>query len=130
MVYKMVTAMPDEPGSERPPRGRTTRETRRGRGRRALQVLIAFIACVFIVDGIFGERGLLEKLRARRQYQALTMEIGRLRQENGLLREQARRLREDPRTIEEVARRELGLIREGELVFLIKDVPSPTAAPR
>ena len=36
---------------------------------------------------------------------------------------QARRLREDPPAIEEIARRELGLIRPGERVFIVKDVP-------
>jgi cell division protein FtsB len=121
--------MTDERGSDRS-RQRPTRQAGRGRGRRTLQVLIAFIACVLVVDAIFGERGLLEKMRARREAEALTMEIGRLRQENTRLRDQARRLRDDPRTIEEVARRELGLVRDGELVFVIKDVPSPAASRR
>jgi len=116
--------------------GKTGRSTTRpargvvGRGRRLMQIAIGFIACVVVVDAVFGERGLLEKLRVRQQSQALLNDIGRLRQENARLREQARRLREDPRTIEEVARRELGLIREGELVFIIKDVPSPPHPPR
>ena len=38
-------------------------------------------------------------------------------------REQVRRLTEDPSAIEEIARRELGLIRPGERVFIIKDLP-------
>ena len=38
------------------------------------------------------------------------------------LREEARLLREDPATIEEIARRELGLIRPGEKLFILKDV--------
>ena len=46
-----------------------------------------------------------------------------LKAENDALREQARRLREDPTFIEEVARREFGLIREGERVFIIRPVP-------
>ena len=37
----------------------------------------------------------------------------------------ARRLREDPAAIEEIARRELGLIKPGERVFILKDVPLP-----
>ena len=41
------------------------------------------------------------------------------------LRETARRLREDPAAIEEIARRELGLIKRGERVFIVKDLPSP-----
>jgi cell division protein FtsB len=38
------------------------------------------------------------------------------------LRELARRLKEDPLAIEEIARRNLGLIKPGEKVFIIKDV--------
>ena len=51
------------------------------------------------------------------------------RAENAKLRDQARRLREDPTAMEEIARRELGLIKPGERVFIVKDIP-PTKAPR
>ena len=60
----------------------------------------------------------------------LAASIASLRQDNARLREQARRLREDPRAIEDIARRELGLIRPGELLFIVKDVPSPSPAPK
>ena len=66
-------------------------------------------------------------LRARHEYDELTASIARQRAENARLLEEARRLREDPSMIEEIARRELGLIRPGELLFIVKDVPPPTA---
>ena len=54
---------------------------------------------------------------------ALTLEnIASQKAENARLREEVRRLTEDPAAIEEVARRELGLIRPGEKLFIIKDV--------
>ena len=69
-------------------------------------------------------------LRARREGETLAATIARLRIENAGLSEQARRLREDASAIEEVARRELGLIKPGEKVFIIKDVPpAPPAKP-
>ena len=49
-----------------------------------------------------------------------------MRAENQRLREQARRYREDPATIEELARKDLGLIKPGEKLFIIRDLP-PTA---
>ena len=61
-------------------------------------------------------------LKARQQYQSLETSLARARVENAQLREQARQLREDPQAIEEIARRELGLIRPGEKLFIIKDV--------
>ena len=80
---------------------------------------------VFVVDGLVGERGLLAMLRARQEYDSLAASIGRAQAENARLREEARRLKEDPTAIEEIARRELGLIRPGEKVFIVKDI-SPT----
>jgi cell division protein FtsB len=48
------------------------------------------------------------------------------RRQNAELREQALRLKDDPRAIEEAARRDLGLMRPGEIVFIVKDVASGT----
>ena len=47
--------------------------------------------------------------------------LAQKRQENTRLREQIRRLREDPATIESLAREELGLIRDGEVLFILRD---------
>jgi cell division protein FtsB len=76
-----------------------------------------------------GERGLLEVLRARHSYQELTTQIEQLKAQNNALRDTARRLREDPATIESVARQELGLIRPGEKVFIIRNVAVAPGAP-
>jgi cell division protein FtsB len=89
--------------------------------RRTLHLLLVFVTLVLVIDGLVGEKGLLESIRTRRQYAELTASIDRLRLENARLREEARRLREDPATIESLAREELGLIRPGELLFIVKD---------
>lgn len=94
----------------------------RGRGRRALQYLLIFVTGVLVVDAIVGEKGLIAMLKARQDYQALERSLAQARSENARLREDARRLREDPAAIEEIARRELGLIKPGELLFIVKDV--------
>ena len=92
------------------------------RGRRLLRHGLIFFTFVIIVDAIAGEKGLLALLQARREYAALERSLERARTGNADLREHARRLREDPNAIEEQARRELGLIKPGEMVFFIKDV--------
>ena len=53
---------------------------------------------------------------------ALPISLERAREENAELRDMARRLREDPAAIEEQARRELGLIKHGEVLFIVKDL--------
>jgi cell division protein FtsB len=99
---------------------------RRGRWRRIGRALIVLVSTVMVVDALVGERGLLAMLRARDERQALSTAIERQRLENVGLREEARRLSEDPAAIEEIARRELGLIRPGEKVFILRDL-SPSA---
>jgi len=95
------------------------------RNRRIVQWLLLFIASVIVVDGLVGDRGLLAMLRARQEYDELAATIAHERAENARLADQARRLREDPAAIEEIARRELGLIKPGEKVFIVKDVHPP-----
>lgn len=92
--------------------------------RRTLQMLLVFVTLVLVINALVGERGLMETLRARRQHQELVGSIERLRIENARLREEARRLRTDPGTIEALARQELGLIKPGEMLFIIKDAKS------
>lgn len=89
--------------------------------RRTLQMLLVFVTLVLVINALVGERGLTETLRARKQHQELVTSIDRLRAENARLRDEARRLRSDPSTIEALARQELGLIRPGEMLFIVKD---------
>jgi cell division protein FtsB len=80
------------------------------------------VSGVLVVDALFGDRGLLAMLKAREQYRTLEHALDNARTDNSRLREEARRLREDPAAIEDLARRELGLIKPGEKLFIVKDV--------
>jgi len=95
---------------------------RTSRTRRIVHLLLLFFAAVIVVDAMVGDQGLLVMLRARRQHDKLAAAIASQKAENARLRDQVRRLTEDPAAIEEIARRELGLIRPGEKVFIIKDL--------
>ena len=90
--------------------------------------MLLFLALVIVVDALVGERGLLAMRRARHDHLALQAEMARRRAENEILADRVRRLTADPAAIEEIARRELGLIRPGERVFIIRDVEPPPAA--
>jgi cell division protein FtsB len=91
-------------------------------GRRMVRYVLILVTIVLVIDAVVGEKGLLALLQARRQYRAVEVALERARAENDELREQARRLREDPAAIEELARRELGLIKPGEKLFIVRDV--------
>jgi cell division protein FtsB len=90
-------------------------------GRRTVHFLLVFVTLVLVADALIGEKGLIESMRARRQYRELAGSLESLRRENGKLREHVRRLRDDPAAIESLAREQLGLIRPGEVLFIIKD---------
>lgn len=92
------------------------------RRRRILNVLLGFATVVMLVDALVGEKGLVERMRAKRQYQEQAAALEVLKGGNARLRETARRLRDDPSAIEAIAREELGLIRPGELLFIVRDV--------
>jgi cell division protein FtsB len=90
--------------------------------RKPFQILLAFVTVVLLIDALVGERGLMERMRAGQQYQEAEAELERLRLENARLREDARRLTDDPSAIESLARKDLGLLRPGEVLFIIKDI--------
>jgi cell division protein FtsB len=90
-------------------------------GRRLVRYVLILVTIVLVIDAVVGEKGLLALLKAGRQYRAVEVALERARAENAALREEARGLREDPAAIEELARRELGLIKPGEKLFIIRD---------
>jgi cell division protein FtsB len=89
--------------------------------RRGVHLLLLFVTLVLVIDALVGEKGLLESMRARRQYEQLARSLDDMKRENARLRDEMRRLNEDPATIESLAREELGLIRPGEVLFILKD---------
>jgi cell division protein FtsB len=89
-----------------------------------VEYLVILVGSVLMIDAFVGDKGLLAMMEAREQYRLLEESLAAARAENARLREQGRRLREDPAAIEEIARRELGLIRPGEKLFIIRDIES------
>jgi cell division protein FtsB len=97
--------------------------------RRLLNAALVFVAVVLTTDALVGEKGFLVTMRARQEAQVEAGRLAALKQENARLREEKRRLNEDPATIEAEARRQLGLARPGEVMFILKDI-RPTDGPR
>ena len=94
---------------------------RRGeRRRRRIDLALTVFAVILLVNAVVGDRGLIETWRAQSQYVTLEGAIGDLRGQNQALREEARRLREDPSRIESLARQDLGLLRPGEILVVVR----------
>jgi cell division protein FtsB len=88
---------------------------------RALPIGILAVAIVSVPVMIFSASG-LDRLNAlRHERLRAENEISRLSQQIRELRAEVERMKEDPAAVEQVARDELGLVRQTEIVFQFKD---------
>ena len=76
----------------------------------------------------FGEKGVLHLLRLKRELTRIKEENQRVEEENQKLREEVKRLQQEKRYIEEIARKELGMVKEGEVIYQF-DVSAPRKEP-
>lgn len=91
---------------------------------RLLTCVLLFFALALVIDGVAGERGWIANSRDRRQIEQAERDLAATQRENAELTDYRDRLkRRDPATIEEIARRDHGLIRPGEKLFILKDAP-------
>jgi cell division protein FtsB len=88
--------------------------------------LMLFFAAVLFLDGLVGDPGWLSNLRAERNARAEQQELDKQRAQNDKLRLEIKRMRTDPSAMEDTARRTLGVVKPGEKVFRIREVPSAT----
>jgi cell division protein FtsB len=82
-----------------------------------ISTVLLVATVIVLVSALFGRQGArhLRRLRAERQ-QVADATFALLRG-NAELRDEIGRLRHDERLLEQLARRQLGLVRPGELVF-------------
>lgn len=102
----------------------------RDRNRRLVTWALLLGSFILIVNALFGERGYLAAMRARQEYRTVADEAARRRSENERMIDQIRDIKNDPDALEDAARRELGLVKPGETLVVIRDArPASTPAP-
>ena len=89
--------------------------------KKAATLFCVILVLALAVGSLFGDRGILQLVDQKERAAKLAQELEDLRTENLRLAAQIQSLRTDPRAIERLAREELGLVRPGETVFLIRD---------
>ena len=87
----------------------------------ALLLLSGLILVILMGLTIWGERGLLAMWRKQGEVAGLVQEIEAIKRENARLSHEIQHLRNDMQHIETIAREELGLVKEDELVFEFVD---------
>lgn len=86
-----------------------------------MRLLFSLLTAILIANALIGDRGLPATLRIQREHRDLVATIAELRATNRRLQREAERLRNDPAAIEHLARRDLGLVRPGERLFIVTD---------
>jgi cell division protein FtsB len=92
-----------------------------------LRRTLIFATVVVFVDAVVGKSGLAQSFRAKHEYERALAELDALRAQNAALTERVRRLDHDAAAIEDLAREELGFLRRGEIVFVVKTQDRPIA---
>ena len=82
--------------------------------------LAGLVVCGIVYGALRDEDGVMHVFRERSRLQDLSHSVNSLRDENYRLRAEIKALREDPRAVERLAREDLGLSREGEIVFILE----------
>jgi cell division protein FtsB len=88
---------------------------------RAVQYLLVFLGSVLVIDALVGDKGVLQMLKKRQDLRALDQAVDATRVQNAQMRTEIERIKTDPTAIEEIARKDLGLIKPGEKLFIIRD---------
>jgi cell division protein FtsB len=76
-----------------------------------------FVSGYLFLSFFFGEMGMLKALKLKRTYAQVQQEIVSLKKENEALTLKIEALKSDPYYIEGLARNQLGLAKEGELIY-------------
>ncbi len=140
----MVSAadVPLRPPSSRGARTQTAASTPRrqpapakakaGRVRRLLRPALALVTLVLVADALVGENGWFERHSEQARLDTMSAELARVQQENADLQIRARRLDAgDPAVVEDLARRNLEMLKPGEVLFIdgTPAVPAPASTP-
>jgi len=84
---------------------------------RWLRALPVAALSVAVCLALFGEQGVVANRELSARIDGMRQEVAEVERANATLRTEIRTLREDPRAVERLARSELNLVRDGELVF-------------
>lgn len=102
-------------------------EPREGGRRRRLLLLLGGFALALLLVSLSGDGSLIRIYRLTRQRGSLLHDIERLRAENARLHREVAALQQDEARLEEIARRKLGLVRPGEVIYRFAAPPGSPA---
>jgi len=85
--------------------------------KKRILILILFLFLIFGFFTFFGDKGIMHLLRLQEEWGRIKEANVKVEDENRKLREEVKRLQYEKRYIEEIARKELGMVKEGEVIY-------------
>lgn len=94
-----------------------TREPATAGNKNLITIWLLIIILLMLGYAVFGERGVIRIIKAERQKETLEQQLATLQQQQQELRAEIDRLKHDKDYWEQLARENLGMVREGELIY-------------
>ena len=88
--------------------------------KKIISLLFILILVALLAMAVFGQRGLLHMTRLKEDLSRFEESNQKLQTENLALKKQIEQLKNDRRHLEDLARDELGLAKENELIYELK----------
>jgi cell division protein FtsB len=85
------------------------------------KVVLLGVVCfllVLLITSLFGKKGLIEIYKAKKNYDALLLQVERLKQEKSRLEREIEELEKNPKAIDKEAREKLWLVKPDEKVVV------------
>jgi cell division protein FtsL len=92
--------------------------------RRNMYLFLIVGFAMLLLQDVFGTHGVLAMRQSQKEAQGIQKDISRLDEENQRLQNRVKALKTDPAAIERIAREEMKLSRQGEVIFQTQPKPS------
>lgn len=90
---------------------------------RGLALLLVFFLFILVLAFVFGDRGIVEIVKTKKQIRALQQTILSLKKEKARLTREIEQLRANPLALEKKAREDLWLMKKNEKVAVLVEEP-------
>ena len=85
--------------------------------KKRILILVLLLFLIFGFFTFFGDKGIVHLLRLQKEWGRIKETNANMEEENRKLKEEVKRLQVEKRYIEEIARKELGMVKEGEVIY-------------
>lgn len=95
---------------------------KKSKRRHGYLIILIFLILLILYQTIFGKRGIIQLRRMKRNLEAIKASAERIKRENESLKKEIKLLQTDEKYIGKIAREKLGLVQEGEVIYIKREM--------